>query len=152
MSLPSALALGLLGAVMSLVAGPLLATAGAPAALVTVVSVVGGITVLTGLAVLIAVMATRSLVAISVSAVALVGAVAAGLLLLVHEPLPPVEHPEWWWYWPVANTLYFGSLVLAGCAALSAAFRWLSSRERLPALAFALSLLALGALRIAPYR
>ena len=101
--MPSALALGLLGAVMSGVAAPPLATARAPAALVTGVSVADGIALLTGLALLMGVMASRSLVAIRVSGVALVGAVAAGLLLLVHEPLPPMVHPEWWRYWPVAK-------------------------------------------------
>ncbi len=87
-----------------------------------------------------------------IGATALGAEIAGALLLLVQEPQPAYLHPEWAWYWPVVNTLYFGGLVLAIVGIISAAINVAATRS---AGATAALFLAAGAAvvnRIAPYR
>lgn len=84
--------------------------------------------------------------------VALAAEIGAALLLLVHEPQPAYLHPEWAWYWPVVNTLYFGGLLVCLVALVSAALAVAAIRSRIAAAAFLMAAGALVVNRIAPYR
>ena len=50
--------------------------------------------------------------------VALVMELGAMIVLLVPEARTPSGASVWSWYWPLANTLYFLGLLLAGAAAV----------------------------------
>ena len=86
------------------------------------------------------------------SGIALVAEIGAALLLLVHEPQPAFLHPEWDWYWPVVNTLYFGGLLACVVVLVSAAIAVLTIRRGIVAVAFLVAAGALVVNRIAPYR
>jgi hypothetical protein len=86
------------------------------------------------------------------SGIALVAEIGAALLLLVHEPQPAFLHPEWDWYWPVVNTLYFGGLLACVVVLVSAAIAVVTIRRGIVAVAFVVAAGALVVNRIAPYR
>jgi hypothetical protein len=86
------------------------------------------------------------------SGIALVAEIGAALLLLVHEPQPAFLHPEWDWYWPVVNTLYFGGLLACVVVLVSAAIAVVTIRRGIAAVAFVVAAGALVVNRIAPYR
>jgi hypothetical protein len=83
---------------------------------------------------------------------ALAAETGAALLLLVHEERPAYLHPEWDWYWPVVNTLYFGGLLPCIAALVSSTLAVVRTRRRGSAVAFLVAAAALVVNRIAQYR
>jgi hypothetical protein len=96
--------------------------------------------------------ATRVRWAVGVALVGLVAEIGAALLLLVHEPQPAFEHPEWGWYWPIVNTLYIGGLASAVAALIGSGVGLIAARTTLGAVALVLAVAAIVVNRIAPYR
>ena len=90
--------------------------------------------------------------ALVAAGIALAAEIAAALLLLVHEAQPAYLHPEWDWYWPVVNSLYFGGLVVGLITLATAAIRLAVSRTRVEGVALVLAVAALVVNRIAQYR
>jgi hypothetical protein len=130
----------------------LLVFAGAPVELVGALSVVSLAALAVAAVLLVAMSAARTDWAIALAAIAAVAEVAAGLLLLIHEPQPAYLHPEWAWYWPVVNTLYVGGFVVALVALLGSVVSALGTRAGRSFAAIAIAVAALAANRIAPYR
>ncbi|MDP9246368.1 MAG: hypothetical protein M3O64_06905 [Chloroflexota bacterium] len=89
---------------------------------------------------------------LAAAGVALVAELGSALLLLVHEPQPAYLQPEWNWYWPVVNTLYFGGLLVCLVALVTAGLALAATRNRIAAVAFLVAAAALIVNRIAPYR
>ena len=143
--------LAVIVAVVLFVLAPVLALAGAP------IEIVGGLSMLSFLAValafvLLVVVASRRLRwSLVISSIALAAEIGAALLLLVQEPQPYL-HPEWAWYWPVVNTLYFGGLALTLVALISTGIAFISSRTTPAGAAFLIAVGALVVNRLAPYR
>jgi hypothetical protein len=131
---------------------PLLAAAGAPVELVAAVSNVSLVTLVASFALIVFVTSRQFRWALWIGIFALGAEIAAALLLLIHEPQPAYLHPEWAWYWPVANTLYFGGLLLAGVAVLGSAIGLVVLRTQAVAIGLLVALAALAINRIAPYR
>jgi hypothetical protein len=130
----------------------LLAMAGAPVELVVALSNISLVTLVASFAVLVFVISRHSGSALWIGTLALVAEIAAALLLLIHEPQPAYLHPEWAWYWPVVNTVYFGGLLLAVAAVLGSAIALAAMRTRAVTLGLFVGLAAFAINRIAPYR
>src|SRR2546423_1467759 len=92
---------------------PLLAAAGAPIELVVALSNISVVTLVASFALLVFVISRHWGWALWIGTLALGAEIAAAILLLIQEPQPAYLHPEWAWYWPVVNTLFFGRLLLA---------------------------------------
>ncbi len=131
---------------------PVVAMAGAPVELVVALSNISLVTLVASFALVVFVTSHHAEWALWVGVFALGAEIAAALLLLIHEPQPAYLHPEWAWYWPVVNTVYFGGLLLAAAAVLGAAIALVAIRTRAVALALLVGLAAFAINRIAPYR
>ena len=131
---------------------PLLATAGAPLELVVALSNVSLVTLVASFALLVFVTSRHSGWALWIGTLALGAEIAAALLLLIHEPQPAYLHPEWDWYWPIVNTVYFGGFLLAAVAVIGSAIALVAMRTRAVALGLLVALAAVAINRIAPYR
>jgi hypothetical protein len=130
----------------------LLTLIGAPVELVTALSSLSLVALLIAL-ILLAVAAHRRVRwSIALAVIALAAEIGAALLLLVHEPQPAYLHPEWDWYWPVVNTLYFGGMLVCLVALVTSAMAVAAIRSRVAAIAFLMAVAALVVNRIAPYR
>jgi hypothetical protein len=130
----------------------LLVYAGAPMEVVAALSNLSLLALAVAFILLVAAASVEPRWSFIVAAIALAAEIAAALLLLVQEPQPAALHPEWAWYWPVVNTLYFGGLLAALVALVSAAIAFAATRTRLAAAAFLIGIAAGVANRIAPYR
>lgn len=131
---------------------PVVAMAGAPVELVVALSNVSLVTLVASFALVVFMTSRHSDWALWIGVFALGAEIAAALLLLIHEPQPAYLHPEWAWYWPVVNTVYFGGLLLAAAAVLGAAIALVAMRTRAVALGLLIGLAAFAINRIAPYR
>lgn len=131
---------------------PLLAAAGAPVELVVAVSNVSLVTLVASFALFVFVTSRHFRWALWIGIFALGAEIAAALLLLIQEPQPAYLHPEWAWYWPVVNTLYFGGLLLAAAAVLGSAIGLVAMRTQAVAIGLLVALAAFAINRIAPYR
>jgi hypothetical protein len=89
---------------------------------------------------------------VALAGIALAAEIGAALLLLVHEAQPAYLHPEWDWYWPVVNTLYFGGMLVCLVALVTSAMAVAALRNRIAGAAFLTAVAALVVNRIAPYR
>ena len=131
---------------------PVVAMAGAPVELVVALSNVSLVTLVASFALVVFMTSRQAAWALWIGLFALSAEIAAALLLLIHEPQPAYLHPEWAWYWPVVNTVYFGGLLLAAAAVLGAAIALVAMRTRAVALGLLIGLAAFAINRIAPYR
>ena len=131
---------------------PVVAMAGAPMEFVVALSNVSLVTLVASFALVVFVTSRQPDWALWIGVFALGAEIAAALLLLIHEPQPAYLHPEWAWYWPVVNTVYFGGLLLAAAAVLGAAIALVAMRTRAVALGLLIGLAAFAINRIAPYR
>jgi len=131
---------------------PVVAMAGAPVELVVALSNISLVTLVASFALVVFVTSRHAEWALWIGAFGLGAEIAAALLLLIHEPQPAYLHPEWAWYWPVVNTVYFGGLLLAAAAVLGAAIGLVAMRTRAVALGLLVGLAAFAINRIAPYR
>ena len=131
---------------------PVVAMAGAPVELVVALSNVSLVTLVTSFALVVFMTSRHSDWALWIGVFALGAEIAAALLLLIHEPQPAYLHPEWAWYWPVVNTIYFCGLLFAAAAVLGAAIALVAMRTRAVALGLLIGLAAFAINRIAPYR
>lgn len=122
------------------------------------VEIVGGFSLLSILAIAVAFVlmvvasASHASWSTALAGVALGAEIAAGLLLLVREPQPAYLHPEWAWYWPVVNSLYFGGLAFAVVAFLGASVGFAATRARMAGIALLVAAAAVAVNRVAPYR
>jgi hypothetical protein len=89
---------------------------------------------------------------LTLAAMALAAETVAALLLMVQEPLPAYLHPEWAWYWPVVNSLYFAGLLVALVAIIGSGVALAATRTRATAVALVVAVAALAVNRLAPYR
>ena len=131
---------------------PVVAMAGAPMEFVVALSNVSLVTLVASFALVVFVTSRHADWGLWIGVFALGAEIAAALLLLIHEPQPAYLHPEWAWYWPVVNTVYFGGLLLAAAAVLGAAIALVAMRTRAVALGLLIGLAAFAINRIAPYR
>jgi len=130
----------------------LLALLGAPVELVAGLSSLSLVALLIAL-ILLAVAAYRRVRwSVGLAGIALAAEIGAALLLLVHEPQPASLHPEWDWYWPVVNTLYFGGMLVCLVGLVTSVMAVAAIRSRVAAIALLMAVAALVVNRIAPYR
>ncbi|HEV2011040.1 MAG TPA: hypothetical protein VGS17_08460 [Candidatus Limnocylindria bacterium] len=125
---------------------------GAPVDLVIALSNLSLLALLAALVLLALAAYRRVRWSLALAGIALAAEIGATLLLLVQEPQPAYLHPEWAWYWPVVNTLYFGGLLVCLVALVSTTLAVAAIRSRLAATAFLMAAAALVVNRIAPYR
>ena len=90
----------------------LLTLIGAPVELVSALSSLSLVALLIALILLAVAAYQRVRWSVGLATIALAAEIGAALLLLVREPQPAYLHPEWDWYWPVVNTLYFGGMLV----------------------------------------
>lgn len=131
---------------------PLLAQVGMPVEVVGLLSLLALLALAIAFVSLAQVASRRPRWSITLAVIALAAASAAALLLLVQEPQPAYLHPEWDWYWPLVNTLYFGGLLLGITAFISAALAIAMTRSSSGAVSLVVAIAALVVNRIAPYR
>jgi hypothetical protein len=131
---------------------PTLAMVGAPVEMVGVLSAVSLLVLAVAFVALVVAASRRVRSQMMLALTALVTQVLATLLLLVQEPQPAFLHPEWSWYWPVVNTLYFGGLLVTLVSIISGAIGLAVTRSGAAAAALAMAGVALALNRLAPYR
>jgi hypothetical protein len=149
---PRIAVIALLATLALLVVSQILGLIGAAPDLVVALSYLNLVTFVTAFLALIAMGARRVRWSLALAVIALVTQTAAALLLLIQEPQPAFLHPEWAWYWPVVNTLYFGGAIAAIIAIISGALGYAMTRLTPAAVAFALGMAAMAINRLAPYR
>jgi hypothetical protein len=125
---------------------------GAPVELVIALSYLSLPALLIALVLLAAAAHKRVRWSLGLAAIALAAEVGAALLLRVQEAQPAYLHPEWDWYWPAVNSLYFGGLLVCLVALVTAAIAVVALKNRIAAVAFLVAMAALVVNRIAPYR
>jgi hypothetical protein len=125
---------------------------GAPVELVIALSYLSLPALLIALVLLAAAAHKRVRWSLGLAGIALAAEVGAALLLRVQEAQPAYLHPEWDWYWPAVNSLYFGGLLVCLVALVTAAIAVVALKNRMAAVAFLVAMAALVVNRIAPYR
>jgi hypothetical protein len=125
---------------------------GAPVELVVALSYLSLPALLIALVLLAAAAYKRVRWSLGLAGIALTAEVGAALLLRVQEAQPAYLHPEWDWYWPAVNSLYFGGLLVCLVALVTAAMAVVTLKSRIAAVAFLMAMAALVVNRIAPYR
>jgi hypothetical protein len=125
---------------------------GAPVELVVALSYLSLPALLIALVLLAAAAHKRVRWSLGLAGIALAAEVGAALLLRVQEAQPAYLHPEWDWYWPAVNSLYFGGLLVCLVALVTAAIAVVALKSRIAAVAFLVAMAALVVNRIAPYR
>jgi hypothetical protein len=144
--------IAVLAAVLLFILPNFLSLLGAPAELVGALSSLSLLALLIALVLLAAAAYKRVRWSFGLAGIALAAEIGVALLLRVQEPQPAYLHPEWDWYWPVVNTLYFGGLLVCVLALVTAAMAVVALKSRIAAVAFMMAVAALVVNRIAPYR
>jgi hypothetical protein len=149
---PKRALIAVLGAIALFILPNVLVLFGAPVELVVALSNLSLLALLVALVLLAAAAYTRVRWSLALAGIALTAEIVAALLLFVHEPQPAYLHPEWAWYRPAVNTLYFGGLLVCFVALVTAAMAVVAIKSRIAAVAFLMAALALAVNRFAPYR
>ena len=144
--------IALLTAVVLFVLPNVLVLFGVPFEVVSFFNVLAGLALLGGFVLLLVAASRWRRWSLVLAGLALAAETGAALLLLVHEAQPAYLHPEWNWYWPVVNTLYFGGLLACIAALVSSVLAVVRARSRGATVAFLLATAALVVNRIAQYR
>lgn len=144
--------IALLTALVLVVLPNVLVLLGVPFEVVSFIGPLAGLAFLGGLVLLLVAASRWARWSRVLAGVALAAETGAALLLLVHEPQPAFLHPEWAWYWPVVNTLYFGGLLACIAALVSSALAVARTRSRGAAVTFLVAAAAVVVNRIAQYR
>jgi hypothetical protein len=144
--------IAVLTAVVLFVLPNVLVPFGVPFEVVSFFNLLAGLALLGGFVLLLVAASRWGRWSLVLAGLALAGEIGAALLLLVHEAQPAYLHPEWDWYWPVVNTLYFGGLLACIAALVSSALAVARTRRRGAAVPFLVAAAALVVNRIAQYR